>query len=209
MTAVPIGQVILGTRDLDAAAATLAADGFTVLDGGVHPGLGTANRIVPLGNAYLEVLGVIDEAEARAQEYGRALLRETGAGDRLVRWSIRTEAIERDATRLGLTPEHRSRRRPDGSLLTWQAAGLDGALAEPWLPFFMQWDPPADFPGSIAVAHPLGSCSLAGVEISTPDPERLARFTDGRDLPVRVVDGAPGIHAAAITTPAGEMVIRP
>jgi hypothetical protein len=208
MTPVPIGQVILGTRDLDAAAATLRAEGFTVLDGGVHPGLGTANRIVPLGNAYLEVLGVVDAVEARAQEYGRALLRETERGDRFVRWSIRTEQIEVDAARVGTAPEHRSRRRPDGSLLEWQAAGLDAALAEPWLPFFMQWRA-GDFPGSTPVQHPLGRCSLAWIEISTPDPPRLAPYTADRELPLRVVDGEPGIHAAAIATPAGERVLRP
>jgi hypothetical protein len=209
MSIVPIGQVILGTRDLDTAAARLRAEGFAVLDGGMHPGLGTANRIVPLGNAYLEVLGVIDEGEARAQEYGRALLRETERGDRFVRWSIRTEQIDVDAAPLGLTAERRSRRRPDGTLLAWQAAGLVGALAEPWLPFFMQWDRAEDFPGALPVVHPLGSCSLAWIEISTPHPGRVARFTAGRDLPVRIVDGPPGIHAAAITTTAGERVLRP
>ncbi|HEX4492666.1 MAG TPA: VOC family protein [Acidimicrobiia bacterium] len=205
----PIGQVILGTRDLDAAAAKLRADGLAVLDGGVHPGLGTANRIVPLGDSYLEVLGVIDEAEARAQEYGRALLRETEAGDRFVRWSIRTEQIDVDAARLGLVPERRSRRRPDGSLLSWQAAGLEGALAEPWLPFFMQWDRTDDFPGAAPVAHPVGPCSLAWIEVSTPDPARLEGFVGDHDVGVRIVGGEPGIHAAAIAIATGEWVLRP
>jgi hypothetical protein len=210
MAAVPIGQVILGTRDLDAAAASLRAGGFEVLDGGRHPGLGTANRIVPLGDSYLEVLGIVDGAEAGTQDYGRALLRETEAGDRLVRWSIRTSQVEAEAARLGLTPEHRQRVRPDGSVLRWQAAGLDGALAEPWLPFFMQWESDDDFPGTIPVAHPAGPSSLAWIEISTPDRERLARRTDGQaDLRVRVVDGEPGVHAAAIATPRGELVLRP
>ena len=60
-----LSQVIYGVRDLDAATQRLHALGLNVLDGGRHPGLGTANRIIPLGSAYLELLGVVDETEAR------------------------------------------------------------------------------------------------------------------------------------------------
>ena len=69
-----LSQVIYGVRDLDAATQRIEALGLTVLDGGRHPGLGTANRIVPLGAAYLELLGVVDEAEARHNNYGTALV---------------------------------------------------------------------------------------------------------------------------------------
>jgi hypothetical protein len=209
MTAVPIGQVILGSPDLDATAAKLRADGFVVLDGGVHPGLGTANRVVPLGDSYLEVLGVVDEAEARAHEYGRALLREIAHGDRFVRWSIRTGDIDADAARLGLEPERRQRTRPDGSTLRWRAAGLTESLAQPSLPFFMQWDEPADFPGALPAAHPLGRCALAWIEVAPDDRDAFDRRTAGRDLRVRVVDADPGIHAAAVSTPGRELVLRP
>ncbi|PYM52268.1 MAG: VOC family protein, partial [Candidatus Rokuibacteriota bacterium] len=44
-----LGQVVLGVRDLEAATRRMEAEGFAVQDGGVHPGLGTANRIIPLG----------------------------------------------------------------------------------------------------------------------------------------------------------------
>jgi len=63
-----------------------------------------------------------------------------------VRWSIRTEQIEQIGARLGLAPEARKRLRPDGSLLTWRAAGLELSLRDAWLPFFMQWDDPDQFP---------------------------------------------------------------
>ncbi|HEX2173395.1 MAG TPA: VOC family protein, partial [Dehalococcoidia bacterium] len=88
-----LSQVILGVQDLAAAADRVAALGFTVLDGGCHPGLGTANRIVPLGRQYLELLGVVDKDDAAAHGYGQALLRAIADGDRL-----------------GLRPEARSRR---------------------------------------------------------------------------------------------------
>ena len=126
---VPIGQVILGVQDLEASTARFETLGFAVVDGGKHPGLGTANRVIPLGNAYLELLGVIDRAEAAASPFGQSLLGRISAGDRLVRWSIRTERIEEDCRRLGLVAERRQRMRPDGALLMWQAAGLELSLA--------------------------------------------------------------------------------
>ena len=203
-----IGQVILGVGDLDAATQRFVALGFEVVDGGVHPGLGTANRVVPLGDTYLELLGVVDRDQASDSPYGRSLLERTADGDRLVRWSIRTYEIERVGQRLGLEPEHRQRLRPDGTLLTWQAAGIDLSLRDPWLPFFMQWDDPDQFPGATAVTHPLGDCTLAWLAISTTDPDRLARWTEGEaDLPLRVGTAGDGIDAVAISTPKGEIVI--
>jgi len=182
--------------------------GFTVLDGGVHPGLGTANRVIPLGNAYLELLGVVDEIEAAASLFGQSLLGRIAGGDRLVRWSIRTEHIHEVSRRLGLTPERRSRLRPDGTTLTWQAAGLELSLRDAWLQFFMQWDAPADYPGAAPVVHPVGECSLAWLEVSTSDPARLARWTEGQtDLPLRHGHDEDGIDAVAISTPSGDVVV--
>jgi Glyoxalase-like domain len=127
-----------------------------------------------------------------------------------VRWSIRTGQIDLEAQRLGLQPERRQRIRPDGSRLRWQAAGIEPALEHPWLPFFMQWDDPAEFPGFLRVEHPLGACTLARIELATPDPARLATWTAGAaDLPIREVAGPPGIPAIAIATPDGEVVLRP
>jgi hypothetical protein len=206
----PVGQVILGVRDLDAASARIEARGLTVLAGGVHPGFGTANRVIPLGNAYLELLGVVDEVEAREKVYGRSLLARTADGDRFVRWSIRTEEIEATAARLGFEPESRKRTRPDGSVLAWRAAGIERSLERPWLPFFMQWDDPSEYPGAIPVAHKIGDCALAWIELTGSEPQQLAEWTRGvDDLPLRVVDGSPAISAIAIDTPEGELVIRP
>ena len=205
-----IGQVILGVQDLDVAAADCAALGLAVVDGGVHPGVGTANRLVPLGDSYLELLAVVDRGEAEGNLYGRSLLDTTAAGDRLVRWSVRSHAIEATAQRLGLEVTHRNRRRPDGSLLTWRSAGGELALELGWLPFFMQWDDDDQFPGLTPAVHPVGPCSLAWIELATPDPERLERWTDGEaGLPLRLVEGEPGLRAVAVATPDGEVVIRP
>jgi hypothetical protein len=202
-----LGQVILGVRDLDAASRRMEGLGFTVLDGGVHPGLGTANRLIPLGRQYLELLGVVDRALAEAQWYGQALLARIADGDRLVRWSLRTDQIEKIAGTLGLVPERRRRIRPDGRPLTWRAAGLREAAAESWPPFFMQWDDPADFPGALPARHANGAQGVAWLEVATPDPARLERLRAGGDAPIRLAPGPPGLGRVAIATIGGELIL--
>ncbi len=54
-----LSQVIIGVVDLEAATRRFRAMGFDVLDGGLHPGVGTANRVIPLGAQYVEILGVV------------------------------------------------------------------------------------------------------------------------------------------------------
>jgi glyoxalase-like protein len=202
-----LGQVILGVRDLDAATRHMEALGFTVLDGGVHPGLGTANRIIPLGRQYLELLGVVDRALAESQWYGQALLARIAAGDCLVRWSLRTDSIDAVARAHGLVPERRRRVRPDGRPLSWQAAGLREAAAESWPPFFMQWDDPADFPGAMPARHANGARGVAWIEVATPDPSRLAQLSAGAVAPIRIVTGSPGLKRVTVSTGQGEVTL--
>jgi hypothetical protein len=207
MSALTLSQVILGVRDLNAAAETLTSLGFVVVNGGIHPALGTANRIVPLGDAYLEVLGVVDHEAARSNHFGQALIDAIADGDRLVRWSLRTEDINAEAARLGLVAEARSRIRPDGTRLTWRAAGIALSLRRPWLPFFMQWDDPAQYPGGIPVRHPNGATGIAWIELTPEDLATLHRWIGRGTPPVRIVGGRPGLHRVGIATPSGAVVL--
>jgi hypothetical protein len=175
-----VDHVILGVRDLDVATRRLEALGFGVVGGGRHLGLGTANRIVPFGGpVYLELLGVVDSAEADRSLFGRALLDAIAAGDRLVRWCPAAPDLDAVARRLGLTVEARSRMRPDGLLLTWRAAGLPLALAEGWLPFFVAWDQPERHPGLTAVRHRRPPRGFTRIELATDDGDIIV----GADSP--------------------------
>src|SRR5437764_15398189 len=65
--ALRIDHVVWGVEDLDRAAAGVRErHGLASVPGGRHPGWGTANRIIPLGPSYLELLAVADAAEAAA-----------------------------------------------------------------------------------------------------------------------------------------------
>ena len=196
-----LSQVIYGVQDLDVATRQIESRGFTVIDGGHHPGLGTANRIVPLGSSYFEILGIVDKQEARRNPFGAALIQQTQQGDRLVRWSLRTDCIDEIARERGLTPEKRSRLRPDGTLLTWTAAGLSLSLTEGWLPFFMQWDDPAHYPGNLQAYHVAQPQGIAWLEITPKNPRWLQQWLGTAQIPFRFIDGNPGVHRVGIFTP--------
>ena len=59
-----VDHVIYGTSDLDAASARFAAQGLRVVPGGAHEGIGTHNRLAPLGGDYVELLAILDPAMA-------------------------------------------------------------------------------------------------------------------------------------------------
>lgn len=203
-----LSQMIVGVASLDDATERFRGLGFDVVDGGVHPGVGTANRVIPLGEQYIELLGVVSAGEARASAYGRALLREIDDGDRLVRWSLRTDAIDDVAARLGLEVERRRRIRPDGELLTWRAAGLDLALADATTPFFMQWDHDVQYPGAMPAAHPNGARRVTELSVSPRDADRFRRWTVGADAPLRIPEGCePGLLSVTVETARGEITI--
>jgi hypothetical protein len=203
-----LSQIIFGVGDLDAATDRFRGLGFDVLEGGVHPGVGTANRVIPLGDQYIELLGVVALEEARASEYGVSLLRAIADGDRLVRWSLRTDTIDDVAARLGIGVEARRRMRPDGELLTWRAAGLDLALADATLPFFMQWDRADQYPGLMAAAHPNGARRVTALTVAPRDAERFEKWTAGADAPLRFpADAAPGLWSVTVETAGGDLTL--
>ncbi len=105
---VRIDHVIVASADLDAAAARLEAEhGLRASGGGRHEGLGTHNRIVPLGGGYLEILAVADAEEAARSQLGRALaasIARTGEG--LMGWALAVDDVVPVAERLGTPVTH-------------------------------------------------------------------------------------------------------
>ena len=193
MTALAIDHVILATRDIEATAACLEGDhGLASLPGGRHAGHGTGNRIVPLGSAYIEIMGIVDEAEAAASPMGSWLREMTAEGARLAALCLRTDAPGFDATaeHLGLRPLPMSRDAPRGLTLSWRLAGLPEAMADPSHPFFIDWQvPPEHHPAHGAVPHRVEPDGFAWVELAG-DPEAI-RGRLGDDVPgVRVVEAS-------------------
>jgi hypothetical protein len=203
-----IDHVILCMPDLDAAAHTLfEAHGLASVSGGRHPGHGTGNRIVPLGGNYVELMGIVDPAEASTSPMGRWVADEIGRGTRLLAVCLRTDDIVALGERLGLEPLAMSRATPSGETLSWRLVGLDRALGPDHLPFFIQWDDPARHPGGDRAAHRVKPEGIAWVELGG-DPGRIRSWLGDHDLDLRLAGGPPGLRAIGIRTAAGVVELR-
>jgi Glyoxalase-like domain len=183
---VRLDHVIYGTVDLDVATARIEAElGLEVLPGGRHVGQGSHNRIVPLGPGYLELLAIADRAEAQASPIGRLLLKRLEE-DGLIAYAVSGVDVPAVAERLG-TPLHTVRRDTMGAYVT----GVEAALTESFLPFFVGSDAPRH-PGDSGTAGGLTWVEVAG------DADRLREWLGGEALPIRVVGGPPALRAIGI-----------
>jgi 2-dehydropantoate 2-reductase len=105
-----LDHVLVAVSDLTAAAEEIEGrHGLPSIEGGRHRGWGTANRIVPLGDAYLELVAVVDETAAAKSTFGRWVLAAHPTLLRPLGWAVRTRDLDEVARRLGLRPEHGSR----------------------------------------------------------------------------------------------------
>ncbi len=181
-----IDHVLYATSDLDAAAARMEELGLRVAGGGVHDGMGTHNRIIPLGNGFLELIAVHDRELAIGVGFGRALLSRLERGDGLLGWAAAVDDVDAVASRLGVSIITIGRQG-----MTARLAGVDEAALEPYLPFFIERDDGIADPGSG------GGEGIAWLEVAG-DAARLRDWLSGADMPVRVVDGTPGVVAVGI-----------
>lgn len=167
---VDIDHVILGINDLDRGIREFESrTGVTPKRGGEHPGRGTQNALVALGNRwYLEILAPVSSQAAvtsRESALGRAQLT-------LVGWALHTPAIGATVERLRQAgfevqgPVPGSRRAPDGAVLAWQTAGVDELGLTP---FFIEWSKDTPHPSSTSPA----GCSFVRMELTHPTPQRL------------------------------------
>lgn len=206
--ALRIDHLIVAVPDLDEAAARLFERfGLASVEGGRHQGHGTANRIVPLGDDYIELMSVIDPAEAETSVMGRWVDAAARDGARLHALCLRTDDIAGVAADRGLEAIPMTRLRPDGMVLSWRLAGLDRAISEPPLPFFIQWDVDRrEMPGAAVAPHTCDPTGITGVELAG-DPAGIRAWIGDADIPVAVAAGAPSLTNATIGTSDGEIVL--
>ncbi len=205
-----IDHVVLGVADLDAAAARFWQEhGLASVAGGRHSAWGTANRIVPLGDDYLELLGVVDPDVAEGSDFGAFMREMSMRGDRWYTVAIRDDDLDGTAKRLGLRIESGERERPDGRVLRWRRALGARPEENPWLPFFIEWDvPPELHPGRSPADHAVQVNGISWVEIGGDDA-RIHELLAGSHLPLHLVGGQPGVQAVGLSIADGaELVLR-
>ncbi|HEX6350145.1 MAG TPA: VOC family protein [Candidatus Dormibacteraeota bacterium] len=194
-----LDHVLVPVLDLDAAGRHfLDTYGLASLAGGVHPG-GTANRIIPLGRTYIELIAVVDEAKAAAAPRNRRIGELAAAGRPFVTWAARTDDLSRARDhfrRRGweLPPVTRgSRTRPDGSVLEWHAQELMANAEPSVLPFLIEWHVPVGLhPAQAPADHPSGAGDIVRARFQAPDPGAArAQLADlvGEELDYEVAEG--------------------
>jgi Glyoxalase-like domain len=182
-----IDHVIWKADDLDAATARIATEhGLSDDGGGRHVGIGTHNRVIPLGGGYLEVLAVADPEEAARSLLGQAIV---AAPEGLFGWAVAVDDVDAEATRLSL--EVTTIARED---LTARLAGIAEAMADRSLPFFIQRDAGIADPGIRGDAG-----GIARLDLSA-DAQRMSVWLGGADLPLGFVDdgGPHGLRALVL-----------
>ena len=204
-----LDHVVYAVPDLDDAAVRFReAFGLDSTEGGRHEPWGTANRIVPLGDQYVELVAAVDEAAAARTGFGRGVLERASGGGGWFTMAAVAQDLAAVAARLELEIGSGSRTRPDGEILRWRSAGLDDPRREPWMPFFLAWDVPDEMhPGRARAGHGVRVQGIAWVEVGG-DAERLREWLGGEQLPIRVVDGEPGIRRIGFGTSGRETVIE-
>ena len=193
-----LDHLVICVSDLDELADRLLDKwGLASVVGGRHQGHGTANRIVPLGDSYLEFVTVVDVEEAGTSRFGSFVAERMQSPPGVDALCLRTDKIDAVCSRLDLEATAMSRETPDGTRLAWRLAGLERALND-GVPFFIQWEVAEEgLPGRTEVDHQV---EVLGVRVSVGgDPEFMLAWL-GEVQGVSVVSGGPGLSGAIATS---------
>jgi len=151
-----VDHLLLGAADLNQGIALVnERTGLSPVIGGIHPGAGTRNALLSLGDLqYLEIIAPDPAQQVFAYQPDLRELQEP----RLITWAAATKDIDATAQKAraaGLDvigPRDGSRKKPDGQVLHWKTLGIV--------------KPPHRFRrGCDSVFHPVGrgrSASVAG-----------------------------------------------
>src|SRR5437762_2066602 len=198
-----LDHILLGCNDLDRGIAFVEeVTGVRASFGGVHPGRGTQNALISLGERtpqepnprrYLEIIAP-DPKQSGVQQYSAITkLNEP----RLIGWAAHRDDLDQFAARLrqeGIEfagPQPGSRRRPDGKLLRWKALRLKDDHRGV-LPFFIEWSEDSIHP---SVDAPSG-CSLGRFGAFTPEVQELTKLAALLELDTTVEYAkTPQLHA--------------
>jgi hypothetical protein len=164
-----IDHLVLAAADPDRAAEELEqAVGLRSTGGGRHESMGTYNRLVWLGDSYLELIGVWDEALARGSWVGSPTVDALAAGRPFVTFSLGSDDLDGDVAAFRSLggrwdgPIRGERTRPDGGLVRWSNA-MPGQLGPDLPPFVIEHDStgsewtPAERASRAEAVHPIGA----------------------------------------------------
>lgn len=203
-----VDHLLLGVADLDRGVDWLERrTGVGALHGGSHPGAGTRNALVSLGDGhYLEVIAPDPSQSIYTFQIDLHALPEP----RLVTFAIKTTDIESAASRIRqagyqvVGPAAGSRVLPSGETLRWRTLRVVSKLGsrdvQP-VPFLIQWAPDAPHPSKTAP----GGCKLESLELQHPNPSDLAAILKTLGIDAKVSPGTNPRIVAIVNSPKGRI----
>ena len=203
---VELDHLLWAAPDLDTGSAPIGAIlGVAPARGGSHPGFGTRNSLLSLGDAYLEVIAP-DPAQSLEGNRGGDIAAMSRPG--LITFAVRTTdigAYQAAAAKAGVTtrgPVAMGRTRPDGVRLDWECLYITDKTYSEFIPFAIDWK---------NSPHPSASTPAGGRLVSFavlhPDPAPLAAIYRTMGIGVAVKGAASPGFLAVIDTPRGEVVL--
>lgn len=204
-----IDHLVYATLDLERGMKEIEQlTGVTPMIGGRHPGRGTRNAVIALGESvYLEI--VAPDPDQAPPIGGRWLGVDAITDSRLTTWAAKAvdlvalhqRAHENDVP-LG-DVKSASRQRADGVVLSWQLTEPEPLVADGVVPFLIDWG---------ASPHPAGSAPrgarLSEFRIEHPHDDVVRRMLRALDLDVSVTRGETAALVATIEGRRGAIELR-
>jgi hypothetical protein len=199
-----LDHILLGCNDLDLGMELVEQNtGVRPAIGGVHPGRGTRNALLSLGERrYLEIIAP-DPAQQKIVHFPQ--IREMKE-PRLIGWAVHppdiaaTAKLLRDNQVAFQGPDDGSRKRPDGRVLHWKTINLADDR-HGILPFFIEWSADSVHPSNDA---PKG-CHLDYFTVMAVDPAELSQVFQRIGVEATVERSDRDRLRAHITGPKGEL----
>jgi hypothetical protein len=202
---IALDHLLLGIADLDQGIAWVRQKtGVKAMIGGSHPGAGTRNALISLGNRqYLEIVS-LDPSQNQA---GRiAALIQNLQIPQVITWAASTRDINKLSQRARAAsheiegPSSGERHKPDGGILKWRTVRIISRFADV-IPFFIEWGPGVTHPSKDS---PSG-CRLEALEIEHPEDKELRKTLQEFGINVLVNQGNKPRLKAILSTPMGRV----
>lgn len=182
--------------------------GVRATPGGQHPGRGTRNALIALGpSSYLEIIAPDPQQPEPKQprSFGIDKLKRS----KLVAWFVKASDLSRfrnEAVRLGVPYGEvmsGSRRRPDGTELSWHFTDASVLVGDGLVPLLIDWGQ-SPHPASTAAK----GASLVALQAEHPNPESIRKMLRDLAVDLEVKAGSNVELIATIECPRGQVKLR-
>ena len=203
----PVDHLLYGVPNLEEGIQHIhKLTGVKPIIGGSHPGLGTRNALLGLGNGiYLEIIAPDPDQEVELLWMNLDRLEQP----KLFRWAAFSNELDQlraEALAHGMDIGQINagqRKTPEGNLLSWKLSNPNIMHADGVIPFFIDWGTT----GNPSPTLPSG-CQLTSFQAQHPEPEGVIQQLDHLGIDLKVDKGIKPQLIAEISTPNGLVILQ-